>query len=155
METFKVIHCAMDGELLESADLEFSNLSPKWLNYCSELLTSGPTFSTTLDGPLSTWRVTCTAGLCRFEIDDTLVLVGVVLRPNAEQQNQALLNLLSSPEWNAVLAHTPSERPMFAVADLLPEAGSDENNEALFQLAYHFAGAYLKWHQDANPVACV
>lgn len=153
MESFRVMHCAIDGELLESSTLHVEALSKKWLAYCEHLLSGGPIVATHLDGPLASWSVECAAGRCNFRIGDSVVYACAILRSGAERQNQQLLDSLSSPMWQGVLAHAPDERPLFIVMNLFPEDVSSKDSEAMFQLAYHFAAAYLNWFEDNHAIA--
>ncbi|MFM9928350.1 hypothetical protein VLK31_35645 [Variovorax sp. H27-G14] len=131
-------------------------LSKKWLAYCEDLLCSGPIVATHLDGPLDSWSVECTAGKCNFSIGGRVVYACAILRSGgkaAELQNQQLLDSLSSPAWQSVRAQAPDERPLFIVMNLFPEGVSSKDSEAMFQLAYHFAAAYLNWFEDGHAVS--
>lgn len=152
MESFKITYCAVDGELLASSTLHVATLSKKWLAYCDDLLVGGPIVSAKLDGPLATWTVECTAGKCSFSIGGHLLYVCAILRDGAESQNKELLSSLVSPVWQSVLAQVSDERPLFLVVDLFPEGVEESSREAMFQFAYHFAAAYLKWFQ-VDPTA--
>jgi hypothetical protein len=147
------MHCAIDGELLESSTLHVEALSMKWLAYCEHLLSGGPIVATHLDGPLASWSVECAAGRCNFRIGDSVVYACAILRSGAERQNQQLLDSLSSPMWQGVLTHALDERPLFIVMNLFPDAVSSKDSEAMFQLAYHFAAAYLNWFEDNHAIA--
>jgi hypothetical protein len=152
MKTFGLVHCAMDGELLGTSTLQASTLSQKWLAYCDGLLSGGPIVSTHLDGPLASWSLECAAGKCNFRIGDHLVYACAILREGADLQNQQLLDSLASPVWQRVLVHASDERPLVIVANFFPEDISNEDSAAMFQFAYHFAAAYLKWF-EGNRVA--
>lgn len=153
MESFRVIHCAVDGELLESSTLHVDALSKKWLAYCEDLLCGGPIVATHLRGPLASWSVECAAGKCNFSIGDHVVYACAILRSGAELQNKQLLDSLSSPVWQSVRAQASDERPLFIVINLFPEEVSSKDSEAMFQLAYHFAAAYLNWFEDDHAVS--
>lgn len=127
-------------------------LSKKWLAYCENLLCGGPVVATHLDGPLASWNVECAAGKCNFSIGDHVVYACAILRSGAELQNNQLLDSLNSPVWQSVLAQASDERPLFIVINLFPDDVSSKDSEAMFQLAYHFAAAYLKWFKDDYAV---
>lgn len=153
MESFRVMHCAVDGELLESSTLHVDALSKKWLAYCEDLLSGGPIVATHLDGSLASWSVECVAGKCDFSIENRVVYACTILRSGAEQQNQQLLDSLSSPVWQSIRTQASDERPLFIIINLFPEDVSSKDSEAMFQLAFHFAAAYLNWFEAAHSVS--
>ena len=141
-----ITHCAADGELLQRASMPLSRMSAKWLAVCRELLAAGPILNTRLQGPLADWRVRCTWGKCQFSIGDDLVFVAAILPENNQVQNDQLLSVLRKDSvWRDILQHLDEARPALVIANFFPLAVTDELNEAMFQLAYHFAAAYCLW----------
>ncbi|MDR6888352.1 MULTISPECIES: hypothetical protein [Variovorax] len=99
------------------------------------------------------WSVECAARKCNFSIGDHVVYACAILRSGAELQNKQLLDSLGSPVWQNVLAQASDERPLFIVINLFPWDVSSKDSEAMFQLAYHFAAAYLNWFKDDYAVS--
>jgi hypothetical protein len=160
---FCILHYAFDGELLGSSQMENSRLSPKWSSVADELLSGGPIFSHSLDGPLSKYEVELTAGLCDFRVRGHTAFSGVLLASSSEAQNQTLLGAFCTRlESLLLLANSCAElssfmdelkvigqRPVFIIVNWLNDNVSEHDQGAMFQFAYHFAGSYFRWYENA------
>lgn len=144
MDSFTLQHFAFDGEILGSSELKFSQLSEKWLKLCSELLDyHGPVFGTYLGSTLNHFHVKCTAGFCCFSVHNQVLYVAALLSSGSSEQNSKLIGLLSSQFGHTFpITHT---EPALLIVNLLNEEISENEQHAMFQLAYHFAAAYFCW----------
>lgn len=163
MQSFRIFHYTFDGELLGSAKMEHSKLSPKWISLADGLLTGGPIFNRSLGGPLSRYEIQLTAGVCEFRVDGYKAFSAVLLTASSETKNQSLLEAFSSQLERALLpanacADLPGfmnelkaicERPAFVVINWLNDNVSEQDQGAMFQFAYHLAGSYFRWRDDA------
>jgi len=165
MNSFRIEHFAFDGEALGAQAQLLSQLSPKWLAIGEDLLaTHGPVFTQNMGSTLSHYEIKCAAGLCWFSVAATPALFGVVLPVSPDAQSRALLTTFVSQLQCAkpVLEHcrdvpeflgrisSLKERPVFIVVNWLNPNIPAQDQEAMFQLATHFAGAYLQWHTLAQ-----
>jgi hypothetical protein len=143
--------------------MEFSRLSEKWLSVTDDLLSSGPIFSRSLEGPLGAYEIKITAGLCDFRVGGNTTFSAVLLAAAPENQNQRLLDAFCK-QLESVLYPTGAcadlpaflselkaihERPAFVVVNWFHKNVSEQDQGAMFQLAYHFAGSYFRWRRDA------
>jgi hypothetical protein len=163
VECFHISHYAFDGELLGSSEMKRAGLSEKWLGVTSDFLATGPIFSCKLSGTLEGYTVECTAGICQFRVRGNLAFSGALLVSGAEEQNQQLLEVFCRSLERAPLVtgagsnsrdllkalRETDQRPAFLVVNWLNPDISQQDQEAMFQLAYHFAGSYFQWRDDA------
>jgi hypothetical protein len=146
METFRVAHYAPDGELLGTAEFLPEQLSSRWLAVCSNLIeiNGGPVFAQSMGGTLQHFAIECAPGFCYFKVSGVTVFHAVLLT-GSEGNTPALLahfgNLVRLP----VKSLAPHHYPAALVLDTLSPGVSEQDREAMFQLAYHFAGAYFTW----------
>jgi hypothetical protein len=49
---------------------------------------------------------------------------------------------------------TTAERPAFVIVNWLNQRVQEQDSNAIFQLALHFAGAYLKWLPSEQKSIC-
>jgi len=158
-EDFQICHYAFDGELLGSSEMKGSTLSSRWLDVTYDLLAAGPVFRSSLDGSLSAYELRCAAGICQFLVGGLPSFSGVLLSSAAEEQNRQLLEVFcrqleqsplvasecsSLPEFRQAL-YGIRARPAFVVVNWLNPDVSEQDQEAMFQLAYHFASSYFRW----------
>lgn len=161
---FHIRHYAYDGELLGSAVMKGAALSSRWLAVTDSLLDAGPILRRQLGEPLKGYALECAAGMCWFEVGGLSTYFGVLLRPRAEKQNQRLLEVFCAKLQQAEpvvigcadpaqfieqLRQSP-ERPLFIVVNWLNLDVPELDRQAMFQLAYHFAGSYFRWHEETS-----
>ena len=144
MDTFSLAHYAPDGELLGSDSFSTGQLSPRWLGVCGDLLdTHGPIFSRSMGSTLERFSIECAGPICYFKVGGTVLYSTVLLAAStAATREQSLAHFAAQLAVGAPFA-APDRFPAFLVLNTFA-AGIDESDcAALFQLAYHFAGAYF------------
>jgi len=144
MDTFEVTLVAPDGKVLESASLQVSQLSRKWLDVCDCLLDGGPILSMTFGGTLSHWHIDCAAGLVYLKVHGKVALAGALLESTSTQNDQ-LLRLFEERTSLRTGGLALDRRPHFLALDTFAAEVSDDESLAVFQFSYHFAAAYFRW----------
>lgn len=143
MASFTIAHYALDGESLGVATRNSADLSQQWMDVCSQFFdTHGPIFSESMGGTLSRYMVKCTAGMFEFRVAESRVFVGAVLVGRNEEQDRALAKVLA---LHVKSVDVPTPRPLFVVVNLLNQEVTQNDQHAMFELAVHFAAAYLVW----------
>ena len=160
MAAYSVFHYTYDGELLGEKSIQDSELSSKWLAICGDLIaTNGPIFKQNLGSTLERFEIKCTAGICHFNVGGAPAFFAAILSVQPDQQSLALLDVFVSHLSSMPLVvdsisnlsafqaelRAISTRPTFLVVNWLNPDISSQDQEAAFQLALHFAGAYLQW----------
>ena len=146
LDTFLVAHYAPDGELLGSAALSLEQLSSRWLAVCSDLIESsgGPVFARPLGGTLAHFTVECAPGFCYFKVSGVTLFHAVLLRGTGGNSPSLLAHfagLIRQPAESLA----PASYPAALVLNTFAPGVAEQDREAMFQLAYHFAGAYFSW----------
>jgi hypothetical protein len=160
MDSFATHHFAPDGESLGSGQIEISQLSPRWLVVCASLLgDNGPIFEQSMGSTLERYRIKCTAGICHFSVSGAPSLYAVVIPPGNGVQGAGLLNTFINHIgasqtiqqqcanvscFQAALAAI-TDWPAFIVVNWFNSEIPESDQEAIFQLALHFAAAYLQF----------
>lgn len=143
MTNFSIVHFAIDGEFLGGAERNTADLSPRWMDVCSQFFNSfGPVFSENMGSTLSRYEVKCSAGMFEFSVSGILAFVGAVLIGKDEARDQALVHFLMSRVGSIDM---PNERPLFVIVNLLDPNVTETDQGAVFDLALHFAAAYVIW----------
>ena len=144
MDTFSLSHYAPDGELLGSADFSISQLSPQWLAVCGDLLDAcGPVFSRSMGGTLERFSIECAGPICHFKVGGTVLYSTMLLTDSAATtREQSLAHFRRQLAHGASIA-APERFPAFLVLDTFAPGIDEPDRAALFQLTYHFAGAYF------------
>ena len=144
MDAFAIACFAPNGELLGSSELQVSELSSKWLGVCTELIEAGgPILDESMGSTLSDYRIKCTAGLCHFTVSGQLLYVAAIFPRSADEQNAQLMRVFTQQLGRTF--PVDASGPLFLVVNLLKQDVPEADSAAMFQLAYHFAAAYLKW----------
>lgn len=160
MESFTAYHFASDGESLGSRLLEASQLSPRWLAVCSELLAdNGPVFECSMGSTLEHYRIKCTAGIVHFSVSNAPALFAAIVPDQPHVQAEAVLTTFAThvgaltpvkqqcpdvASFQRAIAAIP-ERPAYVVLNWFNAEVPEPDQEAIFQLSLHFAAAYLRW----------
>ena len=159
-DAFSIAAFAPDGELQGTGVWRLSQLSPRWLAVCADLLRKGDAFHAPLSGALSHLSVKLTsgngAGLGMFFVNENLATSTAYFRgENSKAEAQVLDMLLDSLRSTPLVrVATSSSRPFEAFRTLSQRPlnvvvpwGSSEISEAdhrlVRELSNHFAGAYL------------
>ena len=147
MVEFLVYHYAPDGELLGRAQFNADNLSRRWVAFCDELLVAcGPVFAQRLEGALSHFSIEGAGPICRFSVRSNVVYSCILLSmADASRRDSSIAwfvgQLRSSEGFFA-----PDRIPAFLVLDTLSPETEEHDREPLFELARHYAAAYLCRH---------
>ena len=145
MHTFSVSHYAPDGEQLGSADFAIDQLSPRWLAICGELLDAyGLVFSRSMGSTLERFSIECAGPICYFKIGGTVLYSTVLLVSSAAASCKDSVAHFCGQFSQDVAIAIPENFPTFLVLDTFANGVEDNDRAALFQLAYHFAGAYFR-----------
>ena len=144
MDTFSLSHYAPDGELLGSAEFSISQLSPRWLSVCGDLLDAySPVFSRSMGSTLERFSIECAGPICYFKVGGAVLYSTILLATSAAAtREQSLAHFRGQLAQDASLA-APEHFPAFLVLDTFAPGIDESDRAALFQLAYHFAGAYF------------
>lgn len=160
VDSFTAHHFAGDGESLGSRDFEIAQLSNRWLEVCTALLAdSGPIFDRGMGSTLDRYQIKCTAGIVEFSVAGAPALFAVIVPAAPSEHSAALLNTFIAQvgalakelcpdvaSFQRALGAVP-ERPALVVVNWLNAEIPGVDQEAIFQLAIHFAGAYLRWFE--------
>jgi hypothetical protein len=152
---------AADGELLGTRTRPISELSPKWLKICDELIEfHGPVFKTSLGQNLSHIGVSVTsasgAALCTFSVHGSVTLTTAYflgMFPSAESELQAVM-LASLRNTHLVQAAAESDKPFESLLGLqqrplcvfvfwAPDGVSEQDNDLVREFGEHLAGAFF------------
>jgi len=146
VEKFRVAHYAPDGELLGSAEFDLAQLSSRWMAACSDLIEAngGPVFARSLGSTLEHFTIESAPGFCSFKVSG-VTLFHAVLLTGSEGNTPALLAHFGGLLHQPVESLAPPHYPAALVLNTLAPGVSEQDREAMFQLAYHFAGAYFIW----------
>jgi hypothetical protein len=152
---------ASDGELVGVGQWRLADLSPRWLEFCRQLLVSqGGRFRTALPGPLNRLQLSFTSAegvaLVTFSVAGQIAASAVYLRgenPAAEQEMLAMF--VESVRRTAVVqqgqagrepfqaAFGLTERPLHVVVAWGNPAVNDEDSGLVTELGNHMAAAFL------------
>jgi hypothetical protein len=152
---------ASDGELVGVGHWRLADLSPRWLEFCRQLLASqGKRFRAALPGPLNRLQLSFTStegtALLTFDVGGQIAASAVYLRgenPAAEQEVLAMF--VESLRRTAVVqqgqaGRTPfqavfglNERPLHVVVAWGNPAVNDEDSGLVTELGNHMAAAFL------------
>ena len=146
MDEFSLAQYAPDGEILATGNLSVSQLSPRWLDLCSDLLnTYGPVFSRSMRSTLERFSIECAAPICHFKVDGSILYPTVLLVSSAEANHrQAVAHFVAQLSSDTPFT-APDRFPAFLVLNTFAPGIDENEGAALFQQAYHFAGAYFIW----------
>ena len=146
MYAFSVAHYAPDGELLGQSDLELDQLSSRWLGICHDLIdAAGPMFERSLGGTLERFSIECAGAICRFKVDGVVLYSAVLVASAAATNLQQTLTYFASQLDPGAPFEVPAGFPAFLVLNTFAPGIDDDDRAALFELAYHFAGAHFSW----------
>lgn len=152
---------ASDGELVGIGQWRLADLSPRWLEFCRQLLAEqGERFRTALPGPLSRLQLSCTsaegAALVTFSVGAQIAASALYLRgenPDAEQEVLAMF--VESLRRTAIVQQSQAGREPFQTAFALKErplhvvvawgnpAVNEEDSGLVTELGNHMAAAFL------------
>jgi len=141
----KVIQFASDGEILCSAELGLYQLSTKWLSVCEALFEGGPVFSQSMGSTLAHYEIDFAAGMCEFKVRGILAFSGVVLLGTHPSQDLNLVNVFERRLGMLAPCGSADGVPTFVILNMLDDRVTDQDQSAMFQLAYHVAAAYCVW----------
>lgn len=137
---------AVDGALLYSGQLARDKLSARWVQLWRDLLDArGPVFACSLGSTLTRFSVDSVPGICHFKVDDTVVYIAAVLPSDTAENYQTSLGHFAGLLDSRAHFHPPERCPAFLVLNLEQADIAAVERDALFELAYHYAGAYLDW----------
>ena len=146
MEAFLVAHYAPDGEVLGMSDLAANQLSARWLGVCRDLIdAAGPVFDRSLGSTLERFSIECAGPICRFKVNGVLLYSAVLIASGAAANLQQTLSFFSGQLEVGAPFEAPAYFPAFLVLNTLVPGVDESERAALFELAYHFAGAYFSW----------
>lgn len=141
-----------------SRKFEVAQLSTRWLDVCTALLTeSGPIFDRSMGSMLDHYQIKCTADIVQFSVAGIPALFAAVVPAAPSEQAAALLSTFIVQVGALAKRVCPdvgsfqralgavSGRPALVVVNWLNADIPEADQEAMFQLALHFAGAYLRW----------
>jgi hypothetical protein len=154
---------AIDGESMGVGEWRLADLSPRWLEFCRQLLASGgEALRKTLPAPFDRVAVRFTAAgaaaLGTFHVGDQLVASAAYLRGDDPSPEQELLAMFvqslrrtaavqqsraGAEPFGAVFGLT--QRPLHVVVPWGTPAVTEEDEEVVQQLGTHLAGAFLCW----------
>jgi len=144
MDTFSLAHYAPDGELLGSADFSTDQLSPRWLGVCGDLLDAcGPIFSQSMGSTLERFSIECAGPICYFKVGGTVLYSTVLLSESAAANRKHSLAHFTAQLPSDAPFSAPDRYPAMLVLSTFAPDIDESDRAALFQLAYHFAGAYF------------
>jgi hypothetical protein len=144
MDTFSLSHFAPDGKLLGSANFSIDQLSPRWLAVCGDLLDAcGPVFSRSMGSTLERFSIECAGPICHFKVGSTVLYSTTLLTDSAATSREQSLAHFRRQLAKISLFAAPRSFPAFLVLDTFAPGIDEQDRDALFQLTYHFAGAYL------------
>ena len=160
IESFSVHHFAFDGEALGSHSFQVAQLSPRWLGVCSALLeANGPVFDQNMGSTLEHYQLKCTGGICHFSVSSAPALFAAIVPSPNQMQSEAVLSTFAAHVGSfplvkqqcknvAAFLHAiaaVSDRPALIVVNWFNAEVQEQDQEAIFQLALHFAAAYLQF----------
>lgn len=94
---------------------------------------------------LSHWDVEFAAGLCYFKSNDEVAFIAAMLAGRNASQDESLLKLFAARISLAPQDFNGQGRPACFLLDTFSPNVSEGDGHAIFQLAYHLAGAYFCW----------
>jgi hypothetical protein len=132
--------------MLGSAEFGLAQLSTRWLEACSNLIetSGGPIFARALGGSLERFSIECAPGMCSFAVSD-IPLFHSVLLTSGQGNSPALLSHFGALLGQESEQLAPPHYPAALLLNTFAPGVSEQDREAMFQLAYHFAGAYFSW----------
>lgn len=146
METFSVVHYAPDGEILGQSDLAIEKLSSRWLSVCHDLIdTGGPVFDRSMGGSLERFSIQCAGAICHFKVNGVVLYSAVMVVDAAAANFQQALSYFAAQLDDGAPFDAPARFPAVLVLNTFAAGIHESDAAALFQLAYHFAGAYFTW----------
>jgi hypothetical protein len=152
---------ASDGELVGVGQWRLTDLSPRWLEFCRQLLANeGEKFRTALPGPLSRLHLNFTSAegtaLVTFSVGAQIAASAVYLRgENANTEQEVLAMFVDSLRRTAIVEQCQAGRDPFRVAFALKErplhvvvawgnpAVNEEDSGLVTELGNHMAAAFL------------
>ncbi|MBD7923163.1 hypothetical protein [Xanthomonas bonasiae] len=128
------------------SDLDANQLSARWLGVCRDLIdAAGPVFDRPLGSTLERFSIDCAGPICRFKANGLPVYSAVLITNGATANCQQTLSFFSGQLEAGAPFEAPAHFPAFLVLNTLALGVAESDRAALFQLAYHFAGAYFSW----------
>lgn len=146
IETFSVVHYAPDGEILGQSDLTIDQLSARWLNVCHDLIdAAGPVFDGSMGSTMERFSIECAGAICRFKVSGVVLFSAVMVTSAAASNSQQTLSWFANQLHPGAPFDVPARFPVVLVLDTFAAGIAESDAAALFQLVYHFAGAYFSW----------
>jgi hypothetical protein len=146
MGTFSITQYAPDGEILGQADMTIDQLSTRWLCVCHDLIdAAGPVFDRSMGSTLERFSIECTGAICRFKVNGVVLFSAVMLTSVADAHFQQTLSYFATQLDPASPFEVPARFPAVLVLNTFASGINESDATALFQLVYHFAGAYFSW----------
>ena len=163
-EVFAIQIFYADGGPPESGERRISDLSPKWMSICDDLIASyGPVMKHNMGSTLSHFDIAMAGPMVQLlAYGQTCFRIAISLGTGSEQDRATVLQfreiwtrLVESagntvdPAAMRVLDQAASERCVL-VLDALQPVDADQKL-ALLQLGEHLAGAYFKYGAASEP----
>jgi len=159
-DSFFAAPFAVDGELMGVAEWHVSDLSPRWLRFCEDLLSQREAFKTPLPGPLAHLELRFTsaqgAALATFLASGQLVVSAAYLRGDNPDAEQELLSMFVESLRRSAFVQCSqagqepfgavfglNQRPLHVVVAWANPRVADNDEELVRELGNHLAAAFL------------
>lgn len=160
------IHCFYaDGGLPDSGSRRISDLSPKWLAICDDLLAAhGPVLKHNMGSTLSHFDIAMAGPMIELNAYGQPGFVLAITLGTGSQQDQATV-LKFREDWSrlvesagkkihpagVIVLNQATREQSILILDLCPSLEEDQKL-ALLQFGEHLAGAYLRYCEQQREV---
>jgi hypothetical protein len=94
---------------------------------------------------LAHYEIDFAAGICDFKVRGVLAFSGVLLLGTHPSQDLNLVNVFERRLGMLAPCGSADGLPTLVILNMLDDRVTDQDQSAMFQLAYHVAAAYCIW----------